>query len=39
MKGQLSDEEFRKHCQVVITNNGNLEETYNQIKKAIGSRF
>ncbi len=36
MKGQLSEEEFRKHCQVVITNNGDLEETYRQINKIMG---
>ncbi|MBQ5850150.1 MAG: dephospho-CoA kinase, partial [Lachnospiraceae bacterium] len=32
MRGQLSEEEFRKHCAVVISNNGDLEETYKQIK-------
>ncbi len=36
MKGQLCEEEFRKHCQVVITNNGDLEETYRQINKIMG---
>ncbi|GFI22283.1 dephospho-CoA kinase [Lachnospiraceae bacterium] len=36
MKGQLSEEEFRKYCQVVITNNGDLEETYRQINKIMG---
>lgn len=36
MKGQLSEEAFRKHCQVVISNNGNLEETYKQIKDIMG---
>ena len=36
MRGQLSEEEFRKHCQVVISNNGNLEETYKQIKDIMG---
>lgn len=36
MEGQLSEEEFRKHCQVVISNNGSLEETYKQIKGIMG---
>ncbi len=38
MRGQLSEEEFRKHCSVVIINNGNLEETYKQINKVIRER-
>lgn len=33
MKGQLSEAEFRAHCQAVITNNGDLEETYRQINE------
>lgn len=36
MKGQLSEEEFRKHCQRVISNNGDLEETYKQIQVIMG---
>ena len=36
MEGQLSEEEFTKHCQVVISNNGSLEETYKQIKGIMG---
>jgi len=36
MKGQLCEEEFRKYCQVVITNNGDLEETYRQINRIMG---
>lgn len=36
MKGQLSEEEFRKHCKVVISNNGDLEETYRQIRNVMG---
>lgn len=36
MNGQLSEEEFRKHCKVVISNNGSLEETYKQIKDIMG---
>ena len=38
MRGQLSEEEFRKHCNVVIINNGNLDETYKQINKIMGER-
>lgn len=36
MGGQLSEAEFRKHCKVVIINNGDLEETYKQIKSIMG---
>lgn len=36
MKGQLSEAEFRKNCQVVIENNDDLEITYSQIRKALG---
>lgn len=36
MRGQLSEEEFRKHCKVVISNNGDLEETYKQINHILG---
>lgn len=36
MRGQLSEAEFRKHCKVVISNNGDLEETYKQIKDIMG---
>lgn len=36
MRGQLSEEAFRKHCQVVISNNGDLEETYRQINNIMG---
>lgn len=35
MRGQLSEEEFRRHCQVVISNNGNLEETCRQINRVL----
>lgn len=31
---QLSDSEYRKHCAVVIENNGTLEEAYEEIRKA-----
>ena len=37
MKGQLSEEEFRRNCQVVISNNDNLEETYKQINIILGN--
>lgn len=37
MKGQLSEAEFRKHCGVVIQNNGDLTETYQQVRKVLGS--
>ncbi|MDE6362795.1 MAG: dephospho-CoA kinase [Lachnospiraceae bacterium] len=36
MRGQLSEDTFRKHCQVVISNNGDLEETYKQVKDIMG---
>lgn len=35
MSKQLTEEEFRKHCKVVIINNNDLEETYRQIDKAM----
>lgn len=37
MKGQLSEAEFRKHCGVVIQNNGDLTETYRQVREVLGS--
>ena len=37
MKGQLSEAEFRKHCRVVIQNNGDLAETYGQIRAILGN--
>ncbi len=33
---QSIEEEFRKYCQVIIINNGDLEETYRQINKIMG---
>lgn len=36
MRGQLSEDAFRKHCQVVITNNDDLEETYKQVRDIMG---
>jgi dephospho-CoA kinase len=38
MAGQLSEAEFRKHSQAVITNNGDLEETYSEIDRIMGER-
>ena len=38
MRGQLSEAEFRSHCKVVITNNGDLEDTYQQINKIMGEQ-
>ncbi len=35
MNGQLSEEEFRRHCAFVIDNNGSLEETYRQIDRKL----
>ncbi len=39
MKGQLSEQEFREHCQRVIINNGDLEETYQQINHIMGDEL
>ena len=38
MGKQLSEEEFRKHCSVVIVNNGDLAVTYKQIDEIMGER-
>ena len=38
MRGQLSVEQFRRHCSVEIINNGNLEVTYDQINHIMGER-
>lgn len=38
MGKQLSEEEFRKHCSVVIVNNGDLEAAYKQIDEVMGER-
>ena len=35
MRQQKSDKEFRKHCSNVIDNNGNLDKTVEDIKKAL----
>ena len=39
MNGQLKEEEFRKACQVVIDNSGDMEETKKQIDKLLGDRL
>ncbi len=36
MRGQLSAEEFRRRCSVVIDNSGTLESVYKQIDKKLG---
>lgn len=36
MKKQLSEEEFRKHCDFVIDNSGEIEETYRAIDERLG---
>lgn len=36
IKSQLSEEDFRKHCAVVIENNGALASVYEQIEKELG---
>ena len=38
MKGQLKEEEFRKHCHVVIDNSKELEETQKQIDRILGDK-
>lgn len=35
---QLSEEEYRKHCAVVIDNNGTTEETIAQVRKVLESK-
>ncbi len=37
MAKQLSEAEFRKHCQRVISNNGDLKETYMQIDNILSN--
>lgn len=36
MSRQLSEEEFKKHCQVILDNNGNKEDVYQQIDDNMG---
>ncbi|NBJ91603.1 dephospho-CoA kinase [bacterium 1xD42-62] len=36
MKSQLSEEEFKKHCKVVIDNSGELAVAYKQVDKKLG---
>lgn len=35
VKSQLTEEEFRKYCQKVIDNNGTIDQTKEEIKKAL----
>lgn len=35
LERQLKDEEFRKHCRVIIDNSGDLEDTFRQIRKEL----
>lgn len=39
MDGQLDEEEFRKHCQVVIDNSNDLAATEKQIRKILGEKL
>ena len=39
MKGQLQEEEFRKHCQVVIDNSSDFSKTEKQIDKILGEKL
>lgn len=39
MSGQLQEEEFRKHCQVVIDNSNDLKDTEKQIRKIMGEKL
>ena len=39
MSGQLKDEEFRNHCQVVIDNGSDFQKTKKQIDKILGDRL
>lgn len=39
MKGQLTEAEFKKHCQVVIDNSGEFDRTKEQIDKILGDKL
>lgn len=39
MNGQLQEEEFRKHCQVVIDNSSDFRNTEKQIDKILGDKL
>ena len=39
MDSQLKEEEFRKHCRVIIDNSGSLEDAYEQIDRKLGEAF
>ena len=36
LASQKSEEEFKKHCDVIIYNNGQIEETRKQIDEKLG---
>lgn len=36
MKSQLTEEEFKKHCKIVIENSDDLEAAYKQVDKKLG---
>lgn len=38
-ESQLSEQEYRKHCRVVIDNNGTVEESFAQIEEALKNRY
>lgn len=37
-QSQLSDKEYKKHCQVIIENNGTREETFYQVAQALKNK-
>lgn len=39
ISGQLSEEEYDRHCQVVIENSGTLESVYQQIDEKLGENL
>ena len=39
IKGQLGEEEFRKHCHIIIDNSRDLEDTQRQIDKILGDKL
>ncbi len=39
MEEQLSEEEFRRHCKVVIDNSDSLEKAYKQIDRELGEKL
>ncbi len=35
LRSQLSEQEYKKHCNVIIENNGTLKEAFEQVRKAL----